>query len=155
MRKNFNGFDDKNLVLVAEKELQKLIETGGSSFTMRIPADPSRDTDFIFSEIINRLKNHSAALVDIALWNDKLTDEWGDPGGRAFEALKISNVTVHFCRKCGGRCKEARALVNPIFGSPEFSDGDMAGATLSAAADAVILDCFKCEDCGHSFTASI
>lgn len=67
---------------------------------------------------------------------------------------KDTAAAVHFCRKCGGRCKESRALVNPLCGSPEFSDGDMAGATLSAAADAVILDCFKCENCGHSFTAS-
>ena len=56
------------------------------------------------------------------------------------------------CKKCGGKCKPSTAIINPACGSPEFSDGDMSGATLSPSSEAVLIRCLKCEDCGHSFT---
>jgi len=55
------------------------------------------------------------------------------------------------CKNCGGKCVPGRALNNPVCGSPEFCDGDMRGATLAPAADAMMVDCVKCEKCGHSF----
>lgn len=56
------------------------------------------------------------------------------------------------CRRCGGKCLPSKALFNPLCGTPGFSDGILPGATLAPAADAVMIDCLKCETCGHSFT---
>lgn len=58
------------------------------------------------------------------------------------------------CRKCGGICKASKAFVNPVRGSSEWSDGDMNGATLQTSGEAVLTDCLKCQDCGHSFVES-
>lgn len=56
------------------------------------------------------------------------------------------------CRRCGGKCYPSKALFNPLCGTPGFPDGILPGATLAPAADAVMIDCLKCEACGHSFT---
>ena len=47
---------DKELIELAHKEIRKMCETGGGSFTMRVPANPNKDTDIILSEIIMRFE---------------------------------------------------------------------------------------------------
>src|ERR1043165_8549865 len=45
---------DKELYEMAEACIQDLIDTGGGSFTMCIPARPNQDTDLIFTELNQR-----------------------------------------------------------------------------------------------------
>jgi hypothetical protein len=66
-----------------------------------------------------------------------------------FEFVKTTLPTI--CRKCKGNCFPSKALINPLCGVSEWSDGDMIGATLNASSDAVMVDCLKCEHCGHSY----
>jgi len=52
------------LINRVEQELNKLIETGGKSFTMRVPAQVNNDTDLIISELLTRFKiSVKAALI--------------------------------------------------------------------------------------------
>jgi hypothetical protein len=46
--------NDKELIEMAEATIQDLINTGGGSFTMCVPARPNQDTDLILSEVVNR-----------------------------------------------------------------------------------------------------
>ena len=85
-------------------------------------------------------------------------------GQFSFETLKSAlnevgfdispKIDVNACKICGGELKPSKALMNPLCGVSEWSDGDIDGATLSFSSDAVIVDCQKCENCGHSFTFS-
>jgi hypothetical protein len=47
---------DKELIKEAKKQLSKLCETGGRSFTMRVPVDHNKDTDTIIGEVIWRFE---------------------------------------------------------------------------------------------------
>lgn len=47
---------DKELIEEAKKQLSKLCETGGRSFTMRVPVDFNKDTDMIIGEVIWRFE---------------------------------------------------------------------------------------------------
>lgn len=51
------------------------------------------------------------------------------------------------CRKCSGKCKQSKAF-KPFGLCP--TDGQQ-GVYLQDAANGLI-DCYKCEKCGHSFT---
>lgn len=68
--------------------------------------------------------------------------------GRVFFELRRLGI---ICNACGGATKQGVALQNSLCGSPEFLDGDMSGATLSASVDANLINCTKCGNCGHSF----
>lgn len=46
--------NDKELYEMAEACIQDLIDTGGGSFTMCVPARPNQDTDLIFTELNQR-----------------------------------------------------------------------------------------------------
>ena len=52
------------------------------------------------------------------------------------------------CRKCGGKMLHGVALENTMIGSPDFIGGDV--VTMSASGLAQMVDCLKCEWCGHS-----
>lgn len=52
---------NNELIELALEELKRLCDTGGQSFTMRVPANV-KDTDMIFSELINRFKELSSYL---------------------------------------------------------------------------------------------
>lgn len=54
------------------------------------------------------------------------------------------------CIKCGGNMSPGKVL-QPTFkeGSPDFPGDNYAG-TLSEG-PGVLVDCLKCDDCGHSF----
>lgn len=53
---------------------------------------------------------------------------------------------------CGGECIRSTGIVNEWVGTSEWADGDMAGATLGTSSEGTLVNCWKCRDCGHSFT---
>lgn len=52
------------------------------------------------------------------------------------------------CRRCGGEMKPGKAIQQTYTGMPDFPDG--AVVTLSAGGSGRLVDCDKCEKCGHS-----
>lgn len=52
----FCTLTDSELSGKADQLIQELIDTGGKSFTMQVPARPNADTDLIFAELNNRFK---------------------------------------------------------------------------------------------------
>lgn len=52
------------------------------------------------------------------------------------------------CSKCGGALKSGIALVDINGGVPDFEGGEV--VTMSPTGRAKIVDCLKCETCGHS-----
>ena len=59
--------------------------------------------------------------------------------------FKEKNLTI--CRKCGGKCTTGKVLKNKTI----VSSFDEFGGTMSDRGFPQILNCFKCESCGHSF----
>lgn len=56
------------------------------------------------------------------------------------------------CKKCGGGCKPSKALLNIMKSSNDFGDdAGQFGATRRPSGEAEMVDCLKCEKCGHSF----
>ena len=51
------------------------------------------------------------------------------------------------CRDCGNNCKTGKVLKNKTV----VSQSDEFGGTVSDRGFPQMLDCFKCENCGHSF----
>lgn len=56
------------------------------------------------------------------------------------------------CRRCNVQAVRGSALKNVLAGSSEWADGDMSGATLTLSGNADLIDCWKCPECGHSWT---
>lgn len=52
------------------------------------------------------------------------------------------------CSKCGGALEPGIALVDINGGVPDFEGGEV--VTMSPTGRAKIVDCLKCETCGHS-----
>lgn len=52
------------------------------------------------------------------------------------------------CSKCGGALESGIALVDIYGGVPDFEGGEV--VTMSPTGRAKIVDCLKCETCGHS-----
>lgn len=60
------------------------------------------------------------------------------------------------CKKCGGIGKPSQALLNTIVGYEDFgNDKGSVGTTLSRKGPAKIVDCMKCESCGHSWVYTV
>lgn len=60
------------------------------------------------------------------------------------------------CKKCKGECKPSTALENTWVSSDDFGgDAFQPGSTISKIGQPVIIDCYKCIECGHSFTLPI
>ncbi len=56
------------------------------------------------------------------------------------------------CKKCGGKCKPSKVLNNTLISLDDFgNDSGLRGTTQSRVGTAKLIDCLKCEDCGHSF----
>ena len=56
------------------------------------------------------------------------------------------------CRKCNGECKPSKALLNQLVSFDDFeNDAGNIGTTQSRVGEAKLVDCYKCENCGHSF----
>jgi len=61
------------------------------------------------------------------------------------------------CKKCGATIfKKSKALLNTIeSGVPDFpGQTDLTGQTMSMTGPPILIDCWKCAGCGHSFTTS-
>ncbi len=56
------------------------------------------------------------------------------------------------CRRCNSKCKPSKALLNQLIslGDDLFEAGDV-GSTQSRSGKAILVDCYKCVKCGHSF----
>jgi hypothetical protein len=56
------------------------------------------------------------------------------------------------CNVCGGNMKEGKAFVNTLVAMSDFGgDAGQRGTTQTRKGAPVLVDVFKCEDCGHSF----
>lgn len=56
------------------------------------------------------------------------------------------------CTKCGGNCNPSKAFLNTLISLNNFGgDAGQRGTTQSRQGKAELVDCMKCEDCGHSF----
>src|SRR5688572_3269383 len=51
---------NEELIKKGKEWIQKLIDTGGKDWSLRIPAEPNHDPDLIFSELCKRLSSLSA-----------------------------------------------------------------------------------------------
>lgn len=65
---------------------------------------------------------------------------------------KINNDV---CRECGGKCIESKAFENTYVAMNDFgNDAGEDGSTMSKIGEAELINCYKCTDCGHSFTVN-
>ena len=56
------------------------------------------------------------------------------------------------CKKCGGKCHPSKALNNTMVYYDDFGgDAGGRGTTGSRSGKPKMVECLKCEDCGHSF----
>lgn len=74
----------------------------------------------------------------------------GPPDRRLARQELCSVVGEHGCQKCGAQMSPGIALENIPTGSPDFIGGDV--VTVSSSGRATIVDCLKCERCGHSLS---
>ena len=75
MEKNIHcTLTDIELFGKAEELLSELIETGGKSFVMQVPARPNKDTDLILAEVISRFKK----LVTPRERSKSVDQEWDE-----------------------------------------------------------------------------
>jgi hypothetical protein len=57
------------------------------------------------------------------------------------------------CRKCGVAMERSKAIAQTyVAGTPDFP-GDQHAVTFSAGGPGVMVDCWKCPECGRSVTA--
>ena len=59
------SLSDSELIEKVQDELSKMCQTGGKSFTMRIPAKVNEDTDLLISEMVARFKELSVKTVKL------------------------------------------------------------------------------------------
>lgn len=55
-----NTLTDNELADMAEKWIDKLIETGGKAWRLPVPANPNADVDLVLSELVNRFRKITA-----------------------------------------------------------------------------------------------
>jgi hypothetical protein len=55
------------------------------------------------------------------------------------------------CKNCNSNCKQSKALLNTLVESTDLGTYGTSGNTQSRVGDAELVDCMKCENCGHSF----
>ena len=63
-------------------------------------------------------------------------------------------VGKNACAKCGGQMKPSKAIAQTVTGIPDFP-GDQHPTTLSPGGPGKLVDCLKCEKCGHSVTIGL
>ena len=66
--------------------------------------------------------------------------------------LQINDADLKpICKKCGGSMKPSKALENTLVSSDDFGgDANQRGSTQSRSGTAILVDCLKCDACGHS-----
>ncbi len=52
------------------------------------------------------------------------------------------------CRRCGGAMLHSKAIAQTYGGIPDFAAGQV--VTMSPEGHGQLIDCLKCERCGHS-----
>jgi hypothetical protein len=52
------------------------------------------------------------------------------------------------CRRCGGAMLHSKAIAQTYGGLPDFAGGPV--VTMSPGGHGQLIDCLKCERCGHS-----
>lgn len=56
------------------------------------------------------------------------------------------------CRRCNSECKPSKALLNQLVSSgDDLFEAGSRGSTMSRSGKAILVDCYKCVNCGHSF----
>ena len=56
------------------------------------------------------------------------------------------------CKICNGKCKPSIAILNSLVSFNDFgNDAGKRGTTMSRIGKPNIVNCLKCENCGHSF----
>lgn len=56
------------------------------------------------------------------------------------------------CKKCGGHAKPSKGLLNTLLSHSDFGgDAGLRGTTQTRNGPAELVDCLKCESCGHSW----
>lgn len=56
------------------------------------------------------------------------------------------------CNKCGGNARPGKALKAKVVSADDFGgDAGLPGTTLREEYDGTLIDCMKCEGCGHSW----
>lgn len=64
-------------------------------------------------------------------------------------------VAMHAtCRRCGGIMRPGKAMGQTVTGLPDFA-GDNVAVTVSPGGPGRLLDCLKCEACGHSISVGM
>jgi|LakMenEpi03Aug12_release.lakeMendotaPanAssembly.Ray.scaffolds.fasta_scaffold03608_28 hypothetical protein len=61
-----------------------------------------------------------------------------------------NNDDFTVCQRCGGTMKPSKAIAQTYGGSPDFAGGPV--VTMSPEGPGKLIDCLKCERCGHSIT---
>lgn len=64
---------------------------------------------------------------------------------------QITPMSKPKCIKCGGTCLKSKAAINKEVTAKDFEGEQHNGATISLTGGAVLVDCLKCQCCGHSF----
>lgn len=54
------------------------------------------------------------------------------------------------CKKCNGEMKPGKAIEQTYAGSPDFAGHEV--ITVSPGGSGKLINCLKCEKCGHSIT---
>ena len=57
------------------------------------------------------------------------------------------------CSRCGGKMKPGKAIAQTYCGTPDFPDGEV--VTISPEGPGQLVNCLKCEKCGHSVTPNV
>jgi hypothetical protein len=56
------------------------------------------------------------------------------------------------CRECGGNSKNSKVLLNTLVSFNDFgNDAGQRGTTVSRVGSPNLVECQKCENCGHSW----
>lgn len=56
------------------------------------------------------------------------------------------------CRECGGKCTPSQAYNNTLVSFDDFGgDAGQRGTTQSRIGPGKLVNCYKCNSCGHSF----
>lgn len=82
--------------------------------------------------------------------NDTATPNALDQGRDGVKRWADTGDACEACRKCGGEMKPSKAIAQTLTGRPDFPGKEV--VTISPGGPGRLIDCMKCEKCGHSVT---